>query len=44
MENTKFSYAIIGGGLSGLHLALAFHENPFFKEKKIVILEPAEKK
>ena len=34
-----FDYAIIGSGVAGLQLALAFKEDDFFKDKRILILE-----
>ncbi|MBL7809382.1 MAG: hypothetical protein JNN28_16300, partial [Saprospiraceae bacterium] len=34
-----FDYAIIGAGAAGLHLALAMQDDPFFAQKKILILD-----
>jgi lycopene beta-cyclase len=39
MSSIKYDYAIVGAGAAGLHLALAMHEDAFFKDKKILILE-----
>ena len=38
-----FDYAIIGAGAAGLQLALALLEDPFFREKKLLVIEPASK-
>ena len=44
MKSTiPFDYLIIGGGLAGLQLALAFSEDKFFSDKKIGIIEPSAK-
>ncbi|MCF4102489.1 lycopene cyclase family protein [Gillisia sp. M10.2A] len=40
----EFDYIIIGGGLAGLQLALAFHKDDFFSNKRIAIIEPSSKK
>lgn len=40
----SFDFLIIGGGLAGLQLALAFTNDPFFKDKTIGIVEPSSKK
>lgn len=34
-----FDYAIIGAGAAGLHLALAMQKDPFFAQKKILIID-----
>ena len=39
----SFDYIIIGGGLAGIQLALAFCNDSFFKNKKIAIVEPDSK-
>lgn len=38
-----FDFLIIGGGLAGLQLALAFSEDDYFKDKNIGIVEPSSK-
>lgn len=38
-----YDFLILGGGLSGLHLALSLEKDPFFNEKKIGIIEIAQK-
>ena len=38
-----FDYIIIGSGLAGFQLALAFAEDSFFKQKSIAIIEPSDK-
>ena len=43
MDSTVYDYTIIGAGAAGLHLALAMLEDPFFKSKKILILDKTEK-
>ncbi len=43
MQNQTYHYAIIGAGLAGLQLALAFSRDAFFRDKKIVIIEPLAK-
>jgi lycopene beta-cyclase len=43
MSIPSFDIAIIGAGASGLQLAMAFIEDPEFREKKILIAEPAKK-
>tara|TARA_R110000868_G_scaffold269842_4_gene529248 strand:+ start:61 stop:1200 length:1140 start_codon:yes stop_codon:yes gene_type:complete len=42
-EENSFDYIIVGGGLAGLQLALAFIEDDFFKSKIIAIIEPSKK-
>ncbi len=39
MEKIQFDYAIIGAGAAGLHLCLAFIEDDYFSNKKILVLE-----
>lgn len=39
-----YYYAIVGGGLAGLQLALSLSEDIFFKGKKIAIIDPSAKK
>ncbi len=43
MASQKFDYIIIGGGLAGLKLALGFNNDPFFRDKKIGIIDPSSK-
>lgn len=43
MSNHSFDYAIIGAGAAGLHLAIKFAEDPFFKNSKFLIVEKDEK-
>lgn len=43
-KTNTFDYIIIGGGLAGMQLALAFCENSFFAKKQIAIIEPSDKK
>ena len=38
-----FDYTIIGGGLAGMQLALAFCKDSFFENKSIAIIEPDSK-
>lgn len=42
MQN-HFDYLILGGGLSGLHLAMQLEADPFFKDKRIAIIEATAK-
>lgn len=42
-EEITFDYTIIGGGLAGMQLALAFCRDPFFDNKNIAIIEPDSK-
>ncbi|XOV94257.1 MAG: lycopene cyclase family protein [Bacteroidota bacterium] len=39
MDTSVYDYAIIGAGAAGLHLCLAMSEDPYFRSKKILILE-----
>lgn len=39
----NFYYIIVGGGLSGLQLALALNRDVFFRGKQIAIIEPSPK-
>ena len=43
MSSTHFNIAIIGAGAAGLHLAMAMRKEPFFKNKRILILEKSAK-
>ena len=43
MSSTHFDIAIIGAGAAGLHLAMAMRKEPFFKDKRILILEKSAK-
>lgn len=38
-ESKSFDYIIIGNGLAGFQLALALAKDPFFKEKKIALID-----
>lgn len=40
MIKTHFDYIIVGNGLAGLQLALAFSNTPFFKSKQIALIDP----
>lgn len=42
-KEQTFDYTIIGGGLAGMQLALAFCKDSFFNDKRIAILEPNSK-
>lgn len=44
MTSTIYDYAIIGAGGAGLHLALAMLEENWFNDKKILLLDKADKK
>ena len=39
----RYDYAIIGAGAAGLQLALKMIDDPFFNERKILIIEPSSK-
>jgi len=41
VQNKTYHYAIIGAGLAGLQLALAFSQDAFFKDKKVVLIDPS---
>ncbi|MCP9198578.1 lycopene cyclase family protein [Gramella sp. GC03-9] len=43
MSTTVFDFAITGAGAAGLNLAMAMLEDPYFKDKRILILEKEEK-
>ncbi len=43
MESTVYDYAIIGAGAAGLHLALAFAEDPYFNTMEILVIEKSQK-
>lgn len=43
MSSTVYNYAIIGAGAAGLNLALAMLEDPFFQDKRILILDKDDK-
>lgn len=43
MDSTVFDYAIIGRGAAGLQLAMAMQADPFFSNKKILLLDRATK-
>ncbi len=43
MPSTHFDIAIIGAGAAGLHLALAMRDEPFFQNKRVLILEKTAK-
>ena len=43
MQSTNFDIAIIGAGAAGLHLALAIGKDPFFANKRILILDKSSK-
>jgi lycopene beta-cyclase len=43
MPATHFDIAIIGAGAAGLHLALAMRKEPFFEQKRILILDKSAK-
>ncbi|PSG88024.1 lycopene cyclase family protein [Aurantibacter aestuarii] len=43
MSAKHFDYIIIGNGLAGLQLALAFAEDSFFHDKKVALIDPDKK-
>jgi len=43
MSSTVFDYAIIGAGAAGLNLAMAMAREPFFSDKKILLLDKEKK-
>ena len=43
MPSIAYDYAIIGAGAAGLQLALAITKDPFFGDKKILLLDKSEK-
>lgn len=43
MPAKHFDYIIIGNGLAGLQLALAFAEDSFFHDKKVALIDPDNK-
>lgn len=43
MDSTAFDYGIIGRGAAGLQLAMAMFADPFFINKKILIIDRADK-
>lgn len=43
MTQTHFDYSIIGSGLAGLQLALAFSEDVFFADKQIALIDKSKK-
>jgi lycopene beta-cyclase len=43
MSSTEYDYAIIGAGAAGLHLALAMLDDPWFANKKVLILDKDQK-
>ncbi|MDZ7604319.1 MAG: lycopene cyclase family protein [Cyclobacteriaceae bacterium] len=43
MSSTSFDIAIIGAGAAGLQLALTMKSEPFFQEKRILIIEKSAK-
>ena len=40
MKQHHYDYIIIGQGLAGLQLALSFHNDAFFKDKTIALIDP----
>ncbi len=44
VQESFYDYIILGAGLSGLGLALQLTEDPFFQDKKILLLDRQEKK
>ena len=43
MATTVYDFSIVGAGAAGLHLAMAMIAEPFFKNKKILILDKDQK-
>lgn len=43
MSTLNYNIAIIGAGAAGLHLALTMHDDPYFRNKRILILEKSAK-
>ena len=43
MATTVYDFAIVGAGAAGLHLAMAMIAEPFFKDKKVLILDKDQK-
>lgn len=43
MSSEIFDYAIIGAGAAGLNLAMAMLNDPFFEDKRILIIEKEDK-
>ena len=43
MSQHKYTYTIIGGGASGLHLAIAMSKDSFFKNKSVVVIDKSTK-
>ena len=43
MRTKSFDFIIIGAGLSGLHLAHSFLNDPFFKDFSIAIIDKSSK-
>ncbi|MEN9600195.1 MAG: hypothetical protein RL596_2516, partial [Bacteroidota bacterium] len=39
----NYDYIITGGGCAGLSLLFRFHTDPFFKDKKILVIEITQK-
>lgn len=44
MSTLVYDFAIVGAGAAGIHLALAMEQDPWFSDKKILILDKDEKK
>ena len=43
MASTVYDFAIIGTGAAGLHLALALKQDPYFDDKKILLIDKSKK-
>lgn len=43
MSDNHYDYIIVGSGLAGLQLALAFSNDSFFSEKQIALIDPSQK-